>query len=156
MRLKWTSKALSDLVSLYALLAPINKPAAARTVRSLTTARNGRVYLSRFADGRRAPIHVLDGLPGELVTTRDGAGRVAGTVDSIVAGFVRRGQFMTRDEAARGIDGQPVSRRAEQADVVPGDGDDEWRHLHLLEDKDETAALDAWTLECGNGVLFVA
>jgi len=89
--------------------------------------RTGRVYLSRFADGRRAPIHVLDGLPGELVTTRDGAGHVAGTVDSIVAGFVRRGQFMTRGEAARGIDGH-----------------------------DDTAALDAWTIECGNGVLFVA
>ena len=38
MRLKWTSKALSDLVRLYEFLAPINKPAAARTVQSLTGA----------------------------------------------------------------------------------------------------------------------
>jgi plasmid stabilization system protein ParE len=38
MRLKWTSKALSDLVRLYEFLAPINKPAAARTVQSLTAA----------------------------------------------------------------------------------------------------------------------
>jgi plasmid stabilization system protein ParE len=38
MRLKWTSKALSDLVRLYEFLAPINNPAAARTVQSLTAA----------------------------------------------------------------------------------------------------------------------
>ena len=38
MRLKWTSKVLSDLVRLYEFLAPINKPAAARTVQSLTAA----------------------------------------------------------------------------------------------------------------------
>ena len=38
MRLKWTGKALSDLVRLYEFLAPINKPAAARTVQSLTAA----------------------------------------------------------------------------------------------------------------------
>ena len=38
MDLKWTSKALSDLVRLYEFLASVNKPAAARTVRSLTAA----------------------------------------------------------------------------------------------------------------------
>lgn len=38
MRLKWTSKALSDLARLYEFLAPVNKSAAARTVRSLTAA----------------------------------------------------------------------------------------------------------------------
>jgi len=37
-RLKWTSKALSDLARLYEFLAPVNKSAAARTVRSLTAA----------------------------------------------------------------------------------------------------------------------
>ena len=36
MELKWTSKALSDLVRLYEFLAPVNQPAAARTVQSLT------------------------------------------------------------------------------------------------------------------------
>lgn len=38
MHLKWTSKAQSDLVRLYEFLAPVNKPAAARTVRSLIAA----------------------------------------------------------------------------------------------------------------------
>ena len=38
MVLKWTSKALSDLARLYDFLAPVNKPAAARTVQALTTA----------------------------------------------------------------------------------------------------------------------
>ncbi|MDP1771180.1 MAG: type II toxin-antitoxin system RelE/ParE family toxin [Methylobacter sp.] len=38
MRLKWTSKALDDLARLYEFLAAVNKPAAARTVQSLTAA----------------------------------------------------------------------------------------------------------------------
>ncbi|HBP1920404.1 type II toxin-antitoxin system RelE/ParE family toxin [Pseudomonas aeruginosa] len=38
MELKWTSKALSDLAHLYEFLAPVNKPAAARTVQTLTKA----------------------------------------------------------------------------------------------------------------------
>jgi len=38
MELKWTSKALSDLARLYEFLAPVNQPAAARTVQSLTAA----------------------------------------------------------------------------------------------------------------------
>jgi plasmid stabilization system protein ParE len=38
MELKWTSKALSDLARLYDFLAPVNKPAAARTVQALTGA----------------------------------------------------------------------------------------------------------------------
>jgi plasmid stabilization system protein ParE len=38
MELKWTSKALSDLVRLYEFLLPINKQAAVSTVQSLTAA----------------------------------------------------------------------------------------------------------------------
>jgi len=38
MELKWTSKALSDLVRVYEFLAIVNKPAAARVVQSLTAA----------------------------------------------------------------------------------------------------------------------
>lgn len=38
MKLKWTSKALTDLVRLHEFLAPINPSAAARTVQSLTVA----------------------------------------------------------------------------------------------------------------------
>lgn len=38
MQAKWTSKALSDLSRLYEFLAAVNKPAAVRTVQSLTKA----------------------------------------------------------------------------------------------------------------------
>ncbi|MHB8743380.1 MAG: type II toxin-antitoxin system RelE/ParE family toxin [Sulfuricaulis sp.] len=38
MKLKWTSKALTDLVRLHEFLAPVNPSAAARAVQSLTTA----------------------------------------------------------------------------------------------------------------------
>jgi plasmid stabilization system protein ParE len=38
MELKWASKAVSDLGRLYEFLAPVNRRAAAQTVRSLTAA----------------------------------------------------------------------------------------------------------------------
>ena len=38
MELQWTSKAVSDLARLYEFLAPVNRPAAARTVQQLTVA----------------------------------------------------------------------------------------------------------------------
>lgn len=38
MELKWTSKALSDLVRLYEFLSPLNKNTAAATVQALTAA----------------------------------------------------------------------------------------------------------------------
>ena len=38
MELKWTNKALSDLARLFEFLAVVNRPAAARTVQSLTQA----------------------------------------------------------------------------------------------------------------------
>jgi len=38
MELKWTSKALSDLVRLYEFLSPVNRQAAATTVQTLTAA----------------------------------------------------------------------------------------------------------------------
>jgi plasmid stabilization system protein ParE len=38
MELKWTPKAISDLARLHEFLAPVNKSAAARTVKSLAAA----------------------------------------------------------------------------------------------------------------------
>jgi len=58
------------------------------------------VYLSRFADGRTAPFHILDGLPDELVLERRASGRVAAAKPSVISGFERAGLFYTRDEAA--------------------------------------------------------
>ena len=58
------------------------------------------IYLSCFADGSRAPIHLLDGLPDEVVASRDDRGHVIAAKASIVAGFVRDGRFYSREEAA--------------------------------------------------------
>jgi len=60
----------------------------------------GVVCLSRFADGRPAPFHVLDGLPNELVIARDRHRGGVRAKPSVVSGFVRDGRFYTRDEAA--------------------------------------------------------
>jgi hypothetical protein len=57
------------------------------------------VYPSRFADGRPAPIHVLDGLPQHLVAERAPNGRVRAASGSVVAGFIRDWRFYTREEA---------------------------------------------------------
>ncbi len=63
------------------------------------------IYPSRYADGRLAPFHVLDGLPGPLVASRDRNGRIVGVKPSVVAGFIRGGRFYTRAQAARTLDG---------------------------------------------------
>ena len=67
--------------------------------------RTGMVYLSRFADGRLAPMHLLDGLPAELIVSCNASGRVVATKDCIQAGFVRQGQFYTREQAALAVTG---------------------------------------------------
>lgn len=60
----------------------------------------GKTYLARFADGTPAPMHLLDGLPDELVVGRDATGHAAAVKASVVAGFVRRGCFYTREQTA--------------------------------------------------------
>ena len=60
----------------------------------------GTVYLSRFADGRLAPCHLLDGLPADVVLARTEQGRVMRVKASVVSGFVHEARFYTRDEAA--------------------------------------------------------
>lgn len=58
----------------------------------------GRTYRSRFANGAPAPIHVLDGLPAELVIGRDGD--TVALRSALISGFLRDGRFLTREEAA--------------------------------------------------------
>ncbi len=58
------------------------------------------VYPSRFTDGRLAPFHILDGLPDELVLSRNARGRGAIVKASVVSGFIRESLFYSRDEAA--------------------------------------------------------
>jgi plasmid stabilization system protein ParE len=50
MRLQWSSRALSDLVRLHEFLAAVNKPAAARVVKSLTAATAGLVANPRIGE----------------------------------------------------------------------------------------------------------
>jgi plasmid stabilization system protein ParE len=50
MLLKWTSKALADLVRLHEFLALVNKPAAARTVQAITNAPNTLLVNPRIGE----------------------------------------------------------------------------------------------------------
>lgn len=61
------------------------------------------IYLSRYSDGRIAPLHLLDGLPDEVVLVRAQCGRVIVAKSSLIAGYERRGFFYTRAAAARAV-----------------------------------------------------
>lgn len=63
----------------------------------------GATHLSCFADGRPAPVHLLDGLPSDWVVARSPDGRVTAVKDAVVAGFVREGRFYTREQAAEAM-----------------------------------------------------
>ncbi|GGB93299.1 hypothetical protein GCM10011352_19200 [Marinobacterium zhoushanense] len=61
----------------------------------------GEIHLSRFANGKEAPMHLLDGLPDQLVAARQKSGRVTEVKPGVITGFVLHGQFYTREQAAR-------------------------------------------------------
>ena len=63
----------------------------------------GEIYLSRFADGRPAPCHLLDGLPDAVVQSRSSSGKVIAVQAGVESGFIRAGQFYTREEAVRAV-----------------------------------------------------
>ncbi len=63
----------------------------------------GAVYRARYADGRQAPMHVLDGLPEELVLSRRPCGAVAAIKAGVVSGFLRDGRFFTREQATHAM-----------------------------------------------------
>ena len=60
----------------------------------------GKVYLSCFSDGRFAPMHLIEGLPEEIVVARGQEGRVAVLKQSVISGFVLLDRFFTREQAA--------------------------------------------------------
>ena len=63
-----------------------------------------KAVVSRFANGIAAPIHVLEGLPEAWVVERDQTNRVITVKGSVIAGFLRDGQFYTREQAALAVD----------------------------------------------------
>jgi len=63
----------------------------------------GVVYRACFADGRPAPMHLLDGLPPAVVASRDTTGRVTALKSSIQAGFLCAERFYTREQAAAAL-----------------------------------------------------
>ncbi len=63
-----------------------------------------RLYLSRFTDGRPAPMHLIDGLPQEFVGF-GGSSRIDVAIkQSVISGFERYGKFYTREEAAAAVE----------------------------------------------------
>jgi len=62
-----------------------------------------QVYASRFANGMLAPLHLLDGLPEEVVLKRAPGGQVQVVKPSIVSGFTLDGEFYTREAAAQRV-----------------------------------------------------
>ena len=59
------------------------------------------LYPSRFADGRPAPVHLLDGLPDEVIIDRSASGRAVAAKATVISGFERNGYFYTREAAAK-------------------------------------------------------
>lgn len=62
---------------------------------------SGRVYRACFANGSPAPMHLLDGLPDELVQARNAQGRVVAVSASVEAGFLHDDCFYSRQQAAQ-------------------------------------------------------
>ena len=60
----------------------------------------GETCRSQFADGRPAPMHLLDGLPDSWILKRNARQRAIKVKASIIAGFLRNGRFYTREQVA--------------------------------------------------------
>lgn len=61
----------------------------------------GTVYLSCHKDGTPAAIHLLDGLPEALMLETDPHDKIIAVKSSVIPGFVKNGEFYTREQAAR-------------------------------------------------------
>ncbi|MGH1461300.1 MAG: hypothetical protein ACRBB6_04625 [Neptuniibacter sp.] len=64
---------------------------------------SGEVEISRFCDGRMAPFHLIEGLPDHWIAEWDHQGRAIEIKNTVVSGFVRLGEFFTRQEAAESV-----------------------------------------------------
>ena len=61
------------------------------------------IYRSRYVDGRPAPVHMLEGLPDEVVWSRAPDGRAVVSKPGLVAGYVRGGFFYTAAAVRRAV-----------------------------------------------------
>lgn len=61
----------------------------------------GSIYLSRFLNGQIAPMHFLDALPSNLIESDPSGGQAIRLKAFVIAGYVTKDQFYTRDEAAK-------------------------------------------------------
>lgn len=78
----------------------------------------GATYTSSYADGSRAPVHLLDGLPEVVIVRRSRKGKVTAVKGSVLAGFLRDGRFYTREEAARCLADETAAEE-ETAELEP-------------------------------------
>jgi hypothetical protein len=60
----------------------------------------GTKYISCNKDGTQAVIHMLDGLPEALITERDKQNNIVSVKPSVIPGFIKEGDFYTREQAA--------------------------------------------------------
>ncbi|MCZ6889527.1 MAG: hypothetical protein O7H39_13610 [Gammaproteobacteria bacterium] len=71
-----------------------------RFVPAFCDSETGRIEIARFASGKPAPWHVIEGMPDEWAAEHNGMGEICALKSTIVAGFVRDGEFFTREQAA--------------------------------------------------------
>lgn len=72
---------------------------------------HGRVELSRQRNGEPATIHLISWLPQEWAASISVSGAIVTLKPGIVSGFVRGGNFFTREEAAsQGDNALPVKQ----------------------------------------------
>jgi len=64
---------------------------------------SGKIYFSCNKDGTRAAIHMLEGLPEELILERDPEDNIVSVKPSVISGFVKNGRFYTREQAAKAL-----------------------------------------------------
>jgi len=64
--------------------------------------KTGTVYRSRFPDGRPAPVHMLSGLPEELLETGH-TSNLRQIKSSVISGFILDDVFYTREAAAQTV-----------------------------------------------------
>lgn len=65
------------------------------------------IYLSCYADGKPAPIHMLDGLPKKLLKNRTITDSLINAKNALVSGYISGHKFLTRQQAADILKNKP-------------------------------------------------